>query len=461
MVFYTDDINFDRAIRILQVAAAIDVDVNNQTSIKIAASHIAAGFYATYHNASSTAGHFDQPEPWFWWLSGSGWNALLEHMVYTGDVNGTYRAGLLAAYAANLGPENDLAPPEQENWEANDDQMYWVYGALTAMEYGFDELPSCEDQAVAASARRQLPHGQGCLDGTPPSWLAISTNAFEAFARRWRVDEGTCGGGLKWQYRSSAAGFDYKNAVTNGGFFQVASRLARFTGNATYAAWADTVYDWSAAVGLVAATPDGLHVFDGTSDGDGQNCSGVNYVEWSYNVASYMHGAANMYAYHVLHGGEGTEGDLEKWERRSQEFVSAAGGMFFAPTARGSGTTGPVAIMREQECEKTPAGCSTDQTSFKSSLGRWMGKTAVLVPGVRTSVMDLLRGSARAAAASCQGGGGGDEEEQPLLCGQKWTTGGFDGQSDFGTHLSALEVVQSLLVLDAPPLLVQSLPPPV
>ncbi|KXJ91175.1 glycoside hydrolase [Microdochium bolleyi] len=417
-------------------ADAIDIDVDNQTSVSAAAAQIAQGFYTTYHNASSTAGHFNQPEPWFWWLSGSGWNALLDFMVYNtaGDAedNERYRTGLFAAYSENLGPRNDFAPPEQKNWEANDDQMYW---AVTSLYNGQPDHPNCTD--------------------TPPSWLEISTNAFEAFARRWRADSDTCGGGLRWQFRPGAPGYDYKNAVTNGGFFQVASRLARFTGNETYAAWADAVYGWSAAVGLVSVESDGdddfIHVFDGTSDGEMRNCSGVNHVEWSYNIATYMHGAANMYAYHVLHKGNETAG-LKMWERRSQSFVAGAAEAFFTPTGRGSGTTGPAAVMYEQECEQTPGGCSTDQTSFKSSLGRWMGKTALLVPSVRASVVGLLRGSARAAAASCQRGSG----EAPLVCGQSWTRGDFDGRSDFGAHLSALEVVQSLLVLDAPPLLVQS-----
>ncbi|KAH7026304.1 glycoside hydrolase [Microdochium trichocladiopsis] len=402
---------------ITPLAAAIDINVDDKTSVKAAASKIAKGLFTTYHNVASTAGDFNQPEPWFWWLSGSGWTGLLDYMIYTGDR--AYKADLFAAYKENIGPGNDFAPLEQKNWEANDDQMYWLYGALTAMEYGFDALP-CE---------------KPCTN----SWLAISINAVNAFARRWRADESTCGGGLKWQYRPSEPGYTYKNAVTNGGFFQSTARLARFTGNETYAVWADIIYDWSERVRLV--TPD-YHVVDGTSDHEGQNCSSVNRDEWSYNIATYMHGAANMYAYYALRR-PGDKQALAKWKARTEGFVATAGKTFFSQGG---------AVMYEQKCERANMACSTDQTSFKSSLGRWMGKTAVLVPSVRATASRLLKSSARAAAGSCQDSSG------KVVCGQRWTTGMFDGQADFGTYLSALEVVQSVLTVDAPPLLVQAKP---
>jgi mannan endo-1,6-alpha-mannosidase len=391
-------------------STALDLTVGDVESIKQTASTISKGLYV-YHDASSTAGHFVQPEPWFWWLSGKAWNGLMEYTVFTGDT--TYQADLLAAMMDNVGPNFDFVPPEQANWEANDDQMYWVYNALTAMEYGFEPLPCTPEEASADCAN---------------SWLAMSTNAFETWARRWEEDSATCGGGLKWQYRTSEPGYYYKNSVTNGGFFQSAARLARYTGNQTFADWAVRIYDWSAAVGLFG--PD-FHVYDGTSDGNNENCTGMNHDEWSYNVATFMHGAAHMYN---LTGGEAV------WEQRVQGFFGAAASRFFGPTEATAG------VMFEQKCEPDGA-CTTDQTSFKSSLSRWMGKTAVLVPGLRDSVMGLLETTAVAAAASCVGHGNS-------TCGATWWSGGFDGQSDMGVQLSALEAVQSLLVLDAPALAV-------
>jgi mannan endo-1,6-alpha-mannosidase len=267
------------------------------------------------------------------------------------------------------------------------------------MEYDFDELPGA------------------------PSWDVIAANVFNLYASRWNADSGTCNGGLKWQYDPKANGFTYKNSVTNGGMFQTAARLARYNpGNKTFSAWADKIWDWSSAVGLVS--PD-FHVYDGTSDDKGANCTSVNHDEWSYNVATYLHGAAHMYN---LTGST-------VWEDRVKGLVDQASVTFFSPSRTG--------IMIEQKCEGAHA-CTTDQTSFKASLSRWLGKTAVLVPSVRATVMGLLEKSAAGAAQSCVGHGNS-------TCGQSWTGKGFDGQSDFGVELSALETIQSLLVFEAPP----------
>lgn len=394
-------------------AAAIDLNTSDETSIKQAAAEIANGLYQ-YHNATATTGGFNQPQPWFWWLSGNGWNGLLDYTVYTGDT--TYQADFLTAMAGNIGENRDFVPASQYGWEANDDQAYWIYNALTALEYDFAPLP-CDGAAADGT----------CLN----SWLAISTNAFELFAGRWAADAGTCNGGLKWQYRTTEAGYYYKNAVTNGGFFQTAARLARYTGNQTFADWAVKIWDWSSGVGLVGPQ---FNVYDGAGDQDGANCTGMSPDQWSYNIATYLHGAAHMYA---LGGQQGSNESQALWESRVKGLVGTAKTTFFGPTADAPD------VMYEQKCEPSKA-CGTDQTSFKSSLSRWLGKAAVLVPSVSDAVMELLAVSAEGAAASCTG-------YDNSTCGSQWYTS-FNDQADFGTQLSALEVVQSLLVKSAPAL---------
>lgn len=398
----------------LSFSTALSLDTTNPVTITQAATSIANSLMTTYHNPNSTAGDFNQPQPWFWWLSGSGWTALLDYTVYTADT--THKPALLAALAENLGPNLDFAPAEQASWEANDDQAYWLYGALTALEYGFDEP-------------------------TPGVWLAAANNVFSKFVARWAADAATCGGGLKWQFDPAANGFFYKNSVTNGGFFQTAARLARYSaaaagGNTTYADWARTVWDWSTGAGFVAAD---YSVYDGASDEGTDNCTTINGIQWSYNVATYLHGAANMYAYT---GAVGLVDEQAVWATRVQGLVDAANRTFFSPPD-GSAP----GVMYEQFCEPT-ASCTIDQTSFKSSLSRWLGKTAILVPGVKDQIMSLLATSAGRAAGSCT-----DAASGAVSCGMKWwAPEGFDGYTDFGSMLSALEVVQSLLVGNAPAL---------
>ncbi|KAI8950594.1 glycoside hydrolase family 76 protein [Xylaria longipes] len=388
------------AIAFAQAGLAIQLNTADTNSVKEAAKTVAKGLYV-FHNEAATTGQFNQPQPWFWWLSGSGWTGLMDYTVYTKDT--TYKADLLSALSKNVGPNFDFVPPEQSGWEANDDQAYWLYAGLTAMEYGFDTLPGA------------------------PSWDVIATNAFNLFADRWETDSTTCGGGLRWQYDPKANGWTYKNAVTNGAFFQTAARLARYTGDEKFADWATKIWDWSRSVGLVS---DDYHVYDGTSDDKGANCSSVNHDEWSYNIATYLHGAAHMANFT----------DDPVWEERVQGFVNTAAETFFTPAKTG--------VMYEQKCEPSRA-CTTDQTSFKASLSRWLGKTAVLVPSVKTTVMDMLERSAKGAAQSCVGNGN-------ATCGVSWSGSGFDGQSDFGVELSALETIQSLLVFEAPPFAVEN-----
>ncbi|KAI1468260.1 glycoside hydrolase family 76 protein [Daldinia caldariorum] len=396
------------------VVSSLSLNIEDHAAIKETAAQIAKGLYV-YHDPSSTAGQFKQPESWFWWLSGSAWNGLVDYTVYTGDT--TYQADILSSLAKNVGPNYDFAPAEQAAWEANDDQVYWVYNALTAMEYNFPALP-CERSKTKAG-------GDDCAN----SWLAIGTNAFEEFVARWNKDSATCGGGLKWQFTETANGYYYKNSVSNAGFFQTAARLARYTGNQTFGDWAAKVWGWSTSVGFVS--PD-FHVFDGAGDEKGANCTAINKDEWSYNIASYIHGAAHMYAFT----------NSSAWESRVQGLVRTAQKTFFGPTSNATG------VMYEQKCELDSV-CNIDQTSFKASLARWLGKTAVLVPSLKSDIKALLEATAQGAATSCAGYGN-------ATCGVQWYTGGFDGQSNLGVELSALEAVQSLLAANAPEFAVRS-----
>ncbi|KAJ4415349.1 hydrolase 76 protein [Gnomoniopsis sp. IMI 355080] len=325
-----------------------------------------------------------QPESYYWWRSGNAWNSILDYMTLTGDT--TYKSDLLTAISKDVGPNLDFVSPRQFYWEANDDQLWWSFVALTALEYNFDPLP-CVASNVTYSK---------CAN----SWLALVTNAFDVFVKRWNSAASTCGGGLRWQINANSSGFFYKNAISNGHFFQLSARLARYTGNETYAEWATKIWNWSEDIGVISPT---YRVYDGVSDANGTNCSDLNVDEWSYNVATYMHGAANMYQY--------SAGDSSLWEMRVKGLLANAQRTFFGPTSR------------------TP----------KIILSRWMGKTAVLVPAVSDEIDHLLKLNAVAAAATCNG-------YNKSTCGMKWYTYAFDNQSDFCLELSALDIVQSLLL---------------
>jgi mannan endo-1,6-alpha-mannosidase len=103
------------------------------------------------------------------------------------------------------------------------------------------------------------------------SWLELTENLWNTQVRRW--DTATCGGGLKWQIFPSNLGYDYKNSVSNGAFFQLSARLARFTGNETYLQWAEKVYEWSTVIGLI---DEEFRVYDGGDDL--KNCTELDHL---------------------------------------------------------------------------------------------------------------------------------------------------------------------------------------
>lgn len=94
--------------------------------------------------------------------------------------------------------------------------------------------------------------------------------------------------------------------------------------------------------------------------------------------------------------------------------------------------------MSEVACERNGL-CDHDQRSFKAYLSRWMGYTMLTAPWTREKIMPKLRASAAAAAKQCGPGKGG--------CGLRWWRNGVnDGEVGVGEQMSALEVMQNLLI---------------
>lgn len=131
---------------------------------------------------------------------------------------------------------------------------------------------------------------------TQPQWLSLAIAVHNTQLARF---DNTCGGGLRWQAYSFLNGFNYKNSIANGCFFNIAARLAKYTGNDTYAQTAISTWDWLTDIGLIDSS---YNVFDGSStipsgtDLVG-NCTVINKQQFSYNAGIYLHGAAVMYNY--------------------------------------------------------------------------------------------------------------------------------------------------------------------
>lgn len=296
-----------------------------------------------------------------------------------------------AGLQAQVGQNKDFAPLNESATEGNDDQATWALAAMSAAE-------------------AQL------ANGNATQWLALADTVFNVLVQRW--DNATCSGGLRWQVYSFAIGFDYKNSASNGNFFQLASRLARFTGNATYSNWANTVYAWTKKTGFIDSK---WNVYDGAPIVN-DNCTEVNKVQYSYPAGSILSGVAHMYNI----TGSST------WQAELNGLLNRTLSVFFV-----NGT----APATEVACEAT--GCSLDQMAMKGLLGHWLADTMQMAPYTSATIMPLLTKSAQAAASACDGTG----------CSEFWDGKhtGINGNAtgDVGTSIDALSFVQGLLWQEA------------
>lgn len=219
--------------------------------------------YYTGNNTGDNPGNL--PSPYYWWEAGAFFGALVDYWYYTGDE--TYNEITYQALLSQVGDNYDYMPTNQTKSEGNDDQGFWAMSSMEAAEMNFTNPPDDE-----------------------PGWLALTQAVFNEFVDRW--DDSTCGGGLRWQIYTFNTGYNYKNAIANGCLFNIAARLARYTGNSTYGDWAEKTWDWMQSTGLMGSE---YQVYDGTSNTD--NCSSIDHVQWSYNAGIFLFGSAMMYNY--------------------------------------------------------------------------------------------------------------------------------------------------------------------
>jgi mannan endo-1,6-alpha-mannosidase len=321
--------------------------------------------------------------------------ALVEYWFYTDD--DTYvdltKQGLLF----QVGEYNDYMPTNQTMTEGNDDQGFWGLAVMSAAEYNF-------------------PHPEA----DEPQWLALAQAVFNTQAARW--DNQDCAGGLRWQIFEWNKGYDYKNSISQACFFALAARLALYTGNASYAEWADKTWDWMMGVKFI---DENWYVYDGAHIPT--NCTNIVPYQFTYNAGGFILGAAAMYNYT----------DSQVWKDRLDNLLQGTQVFFTGPEKN---------IMEEVACEPVDR-CNLDQQSFKAYLSRWLATTIKWAPHTYDFIMPYLRASAVAAAKQCVGGANG------RMCGLKWNKDAYDGSTGVGQQMAAMEVTLSCMIEQRKPAL--------
>jgi mannan endo-1,6-alpha-mannosidase len=136
---------------------------------------------------------------------------MIEYWYYTNDTS--YNPSVTAAILSQVDTDEDFMPINQTKTEGNDDQGFWGMAAMTAAEVNYSNPSS--DQA---------------------QWLALAQAVSTAWLRGGipvRVEEG-CTGKSSHSIQATTT----RTPSPHGCFFNIAARLARYTGNSTYADWA-------------------------------------------------------------------------------------------------------------------------------------------------------------------------------------------------------------------------------
>ncbi|KAI0190954.1 mannan endo-1,6-alpha-mannosidase DCW1-like protein [Xylaria flabelliformis] len=375
---------------------ALEVDLDDQASIKAAAALVAEDLLTFYHGDEPgwVPGILPGPPPdgdYYWWQGGAMWGALLDYRHTMGDKQ--FDDIISTALLFQVGPNNDFMPP---NWTAsmgNDDQAFWAYSGLLAAETGFTDPPA--DQ---------------------PQWLALAQAVFnEQTNIDRRVEGGNCDWGLRWQVYRTNNGFDYINTVANACYFNMGARLHRYTGNQTYADLAEKTWDLIDRLGYVS---DKFDVYDGAHLPD---CTEINRAQFSYNAAMLLQGASFMF---------NTTNGNSTWKARVQGMADGIKRVFFAQNG----------IAFEPSCEPPPGKCNSDMQSYRGFMHRWMANSIQMAPFLYDELMPTLKTSAAAGVKQCTGGANG------RMCGFHWTSGVYDGLTGAGLQMNVLGALTALVM---------------
>lgn len=374
----------------VQAAIAIDITVTDQSSLSKAAKQVATDMINYYNDRDSKdiPGKLDGT----WWEGGSMFMVLIQYWFLTGDTQ--FNAAVQEGMYWQKG-DDDFFPSNYSQYLGNDDQVFWGLAAITAAELNFPEQ-----------------------DGQP-SWVSLAQGVFNTQVPRW--DTTTCKGGLRWQIWPYQDGYQTKNAISNGGLFQLSARLALYTNNQTYAQWAERIWDWSATTPLLKEKS--WNIADSTTPET--SCTDHGDWQWTYNYATYISGAAYMHNY--------TNGTESKWKEGVEGLLGTS--EQFYPTKGFNGDDG--SILVEITCEAIEK-CDRNQITFKAYFSTWLAWLTLIVPGTHDMIMPKLQTSAVAATKTCVKDGS--------LCGIQWYKQASDGTDGLEQQLAVLGVLTANMV---------------
>jgi len=433
------------AAGLLPSASAITLSSTPQKADYIAAATVARENAMSFYGNSDghIPGYMSRPDIYYWWQAGGLMGQLIQTWNLTG--NSSYNDLVTKAMLFQMGEQHNFEPANQSKDLGNDDQLFWAMAAMDATEYNF---PAPDPS-------------------TGVSWLGLAQAVFNRQVPRW--DNQFCNGGLRWQIFPYNNGYNYKNAVVNVGLFSLSARLYRFTGNQTYADWAEKLWNWTEESGMIApgnGSKTALHVYDGF--GIDNNCKPVNTVQFTYNFGLALLGTSFMF---------NTTNGNSTWQNRVEGLMEGLYDHIYLVSSLGPNqppiypdlTKGGNIFLESADEMQTPQNSDNDDPAFKGYTVRWMAVSSQLASFIRPNISTILAASAQGAAQQCVGkspnsGGsltpagssnapaGGD-----TWCGRRWYQTTWDTYNGYGEQMSAASVFQNnLITMDG-----STVPPPI
>ncbi|KAJ8110175.1 hypothetical protein OPT61_g6913 [Boeremia exigua] len=391
------------------ITNGLDLDVNSQESIKSTAAKLAGDIMTAYKaNLSDTGipGIFrDYREPdlndsstWDWkagdqfWQAGAVFEGLIEYSYLTGDTQ--YDELVSEGMQWQSGEGRNFMPANQSEALFTPAHSTWGLAAMTAAEVGFSKPK----------------------DG---DWIDYAKTVFDIQASQFEDESknGTCDGGLEFWIDP----YTVKDMGSNGNLFLLAARLARFTGNQTYAAWADKTFSWAKDVGLIFDRDGKIGVYDNLGIG----CAISSFTRHSSDYGTVTEGAAIMF----------NMTGAQNWTETLQGLV------------RGSSSLQKDNIIMENGCWTD---CSPITRALKGIAVRALARAVFSAPCATKTLATMLENSAKKAVSACDG-------TEDIRCefnwsGRKSEWNGPRANASYGNLaelFNGMEVVQGLLYLSA------------
>ncbi|KAM7208315.1 Glycosyl hydrolase family 76 domain containing protein [Naviculisporaceae sp. PSN 640] len=350
-------------------------------------------------------------ENYNYWQGGALMSTLIDYWHKTND--SAHNKIVTESIGFQFSEDTFMPANLRPSYLGNSDQCFWGLAAITAAE---DELPGPQ--------------------GVETKWVEMAQAVYDM--QKARLDEETkwCNGGLRWGIDASHHGWGSKDASGNGCLFNLAARLARYTGDKKYAQTATTLYDWMAA----HLIKEDFRVLQGSLTKD--DCkTGLNKLYHSIDGTIVTQGAAFMYNY--------TSGSSE-WRTRVEKHTASVLKDFF-----------PSNYAFEPGCEVQQL-CNSDELAFKGVNFRSLAVVTQLAPFTAEKILPALETSAKAIALGCK------NPPTSRRCQFYWLELDPDliipdedpATSGVGEAMNALSAFSSLFIETAAPPAVAPPPPP-